>query len=171
MPWKKWKNQPEGEAPVVVRVETKWDTITKEIPVYIPEWKVRTEYKDTFVYRDIDTLEILKDYFASYIYFDTLYNDSITIRISDTITQNKIKNRSIEYDLLIPTTIITRDSIVRKRKFYIGIGASGTTSQLTNVGGEILYTGRRKIGVGLGVGLNQDFNVVFSGKMYWKLGK
>ena len=39
MPWKKWKNQPEGEAPVVVRVETKWDTITKEIPVYIPEWK------------------------------------------------------------------------------------------------------------------------------------
>ena len=79
MPWKKWKNQPEGEAPVVVRVETKWDTITKEIPVYIPEWKVRTEYKDTFVYRDIDTLEILKDYFASYSYFDTLYNDSIIL--------------------------------------------------------------------------------------------
>ena len=171
IPWKKWKNQPEGETPVVVRVETKWDTVTKEVPIYTPKWKVRTEYKDTFVYRDIDTLEILKDYFASYSYFDTLYNDSITIRISDTITQNKIKNRSIEYDLLIPTTIITRDSVVRKRGFYVGVGASGTTSQLTNVGGELLYTSRKKIGIGVGVGLNQDFNVVFSGKMYFKLGK
>ena len=156
MPWKKWKNQSEGETPVVVRVETKWDTVTKEVPVYTPKWKVRTEYKD---------------YFASYSYFDTLYNDSITIRISDTITQNKIKNRSIEYDLLIPTTIITRDSVVRKRGFYVGVGASGTTSQLTNVGGELLYTSRKKIGIGVGVGLNQDFNVVFSGKMYFKLGK
>tara|TARA_R100001369_G_C3290509_1_gene163802 strand:+ start:128 stop:739 length:612 start_codon:yes stop_codon:yes gene_type:complete len=171
LPWKRWKTPSPIDTPVVVRVETKWDTVTKEIPVYIPEWKVRTEYKDTFIYKNIDTSEILKDYFASYSYFDTLYNDSITIRIKDTITQNKIKSRSIEYDLLIPTTIITRDSIVRKRKFYLGIGASGTTSQLTNVSGEILYTGRKKIGIGVGLGLNQDFNVILSGKMYWKLGK
>jgi len=159
------------DPPVVVRVETKWDTIVKIVPVYTPKWEVRTEYKDTFIYRDIDTLSILKDYFATYAYFDILHNDSITIRIKDSITQNKIKSRSIEYDLRIPTTIITRDSIVRQRGFYIGLGVGGTTSSLNYVGAEALYKGKRKKAFGLGVGINQDFKLSLTGRFYWKLGK
>jgi len=162
---------PNPDPPVVVRVETKWDTIIKIVPIYIPKWKTRTEYKDTTIYKDVDTAYILKDYFATYTYFDTLYNDSITIRIKDSISRNQIKSRSIEYDLLYPTITITRDSVVKKRGYYLGVGLGGTRTNLTYVGGEILYTNKKKTAFGIGFGVNPDFNLMIVGKLYWKLGK
>lgn len=162
---------PNPDPPVVVRIETKWDTITRIVPIYTPKWETKTEYRDTTIYKDVDTSEILKDYFATYIYFDTLYNDSITIRIKDSISQNKIKNRIIEYDLLYPTITITRDSIVRRRGFYAGVGVGGTRNEFNYIGGEILYVNKKKLALGIGVGVNQEFQPTFIGKLYWKLGK
>ena len=44
-----------------------------------------------------------------------------------------------------------------------------TSASIAEVQFEIAYADNK--GIGVGVGLNQDFNVVFSGKMYFKLGK
>ena len=155
---------------IITRIETKWDTIRKEVPIYVPRWNDLIEYKpsDT-VY--IDTNQVLDDYFASYYYEDIISHDSITITIKDTISQNKIRNRSLKYDLLYPTTTIYRDSIVKDRGFYAGIGVGGSTSSLNYIGGEFLFVSRKKTAFGLGVGINQDFQPVFNGRLYWKLGK
>jgi hypothetical protein len=167
--------KPNPVGTVVVKTETTWDTIREKIPTYIPKWYTQIEYRDTTIYstlyKDVDTSEILKDYFATYVYFDTLAYDSINIRIKDTITQNRIKNRSIEYDLIYSTTTITRDSIVNNRGFYAGIGVGGSTSQLNYIGGEFLFKSKKRTAFGLGVGVNTKFEPVFIGKLYWKLGK
>tara|TARA_R110001606_G_scaffold150312_4_gene290414 strand:- start:5618 stop:6073 length:456 start_codon:yes stop_codon:yes gene_type:complete len=151
-------------------VETKWDTIREEVPIYIPKWNDRIEYRpsDT-VY--IDTNKVLDDYFASYYYEDIISNDSITITIKDTISQNKIRNRSLKYDMLYPTITITRDSIVKGRGFYFGVGMGGSTTQLNYIGGEFLFKSKKRTAFGLGLGINRNFRLSLMGKLYWKLGK
>src|SRR6056300_104129 len=83
------------EPEVIVTIETKWDTVEVEKVSYIPKWrtKVVTEY-DT-IPRDIDTVAILKDYYARYFYTDTLTLDTLGyVVLNDTITKNSILNRS-----------------------------------------------------------------------------
>ena len=156
-----------------IKTEIRWDTITKIVPTYIPKWGTRIiNTTDTLIlYKNIDTTEILKDYFASYAYFDTLSMDSVTILINDTISQNKIKNRSITYKMLYPTVTITKETILNKREFYVGLGAGGNVSQLSYVGVEILFRSKKKTALRLGVGVNQTFTPTFMGGLYWKLGK
>ena len=157
---------------VITKIETIWDTIITEVPIYVPQWKDRIEYDfQTDTLYQIDTVEVIGDYYASYYYEDTISNDSVTIRIKDTITQNKIKNRTLDYTILYPTVIITRDSIINDRGFYIGVGAGGTKSNLNYIGGEFLFKSRKRTAFGVGLGVNQNFQPTLMGKLYWKLGK
>jgi len=155
---------------VITKIETKWDTIREKVPTYVPKWKDRIVYEpsDT-VY--IDTNKVLEDYFADYYYRDSVYNDSIKIIIEDTISQNKIKSRDISLQILYPTITITRDSIVNERGFYAGIGVGGSKSQLNYVGGEFLYKSRKRNAFGGGIGVNENFQPILTGRLYWKLGK
>lgn len=163
------KSTPNPNPTVITKIEYKWDTLYTETPVYIPKWKDRIKYKTDTVY--IDTNAVVEDYFASYYYEDIISNDSITITIKDTISRNKIKNRALKYSILYPTKIITRDSIVNERGFYAGLGVGGTSSFLNYIGGEFIFKSRKKTAFGIGVGVNQNFQPVFNGRLYWKLGK
>lgn len=153
------------------RIVTKWDTIRKNTPTYIP--KVDTIiHRDTIkIPRNIDTTEILKDYFAYKYYIDTFQTDSITLLIYDTITENIIKSRNIALNILYPTITITRDSVVNNREFYMGIGIGTTLNNLNYVGAEALYRNKKRQAFGLGVGIDPTFQPVLMGKFYWKLGK
>jgi hypothetical protein len=160
------------EPEVIVTIETKWDTVEVEKISYVPKWrtKVVTEY-DT-IPRDIDTVEILKDYYARYYYTDTLTLDTLGyLVLNDTITKNSILNRSFTSKIQIPTTTITKEIYLNKREFYWGLGVHGRPDQLNYVGGEFMYRTKNKQVYGLGVGLNQDLQPVFGGRMYWKIGK
>lgn len=171
--WCNPKTQPE---PIVItKTEVKWDTITKVINNYVPKWKDRITIHTDTVWREnnqnIDTAEILKDYFASYYYSDVISNDSVTITINDTITENKIKVRNIKYDILYPTITITNETVINVREFYAGIGVGGTTTNFTYIGAEGLFKSKKRTAIGLGVGINRNFNLALMGKFYWKLGK
>lgn len=166
---------PSPEPEVITKTEIKWDTITKEITTYVPEWKDRfIPIRDTVwveSHQDIDTAAILEDYFSSYYYSDVISNDSVTITINDTISENKIKARNIKYDILYPTITITNETLINKRDFYVGIGVGGTPDHFNYIGAEGLFKSKKRTAIGLGVGINNEFKFTMIGKLYWKLGR
>jgi len=160
------------EPEVITKIEVRYDTIETIKETYIPKWKTKivTEI-DTFQ-APIDTLSILRDYYAKYYYSDTLKIDTVGYAIiNDTITQNTILARDIRTNILIPTTTITKEIYLNRNEFYWGVGLQGRTDQLNYLGGEMLFRSKKRNVYGFGLGVNQDFQPVLSGRMYWKIGK
>ena len=165
------KEKVDPEIERIVKIETKYDTIVKSVPTYVPEYRTRVITKtihDT-VKLTIDTASILKDYFATYAYADTIKADSIDLVIFDTISQNKIISRGIDYSLIYPTTTITKEKTVNKREFYVGFGLMGNKSQINYIGSEFMLRTKKKQAYGVGIGLNNEFQPVIGFKMYWKI--
>jgi len=169
----------DGEKPVVKTIiETKetvkWDTIKIPEITYVPKWQTKIVRVTDTIPQDIDTMEILKDYYVKYFYSDTLDIDTIgNIVINDTITQNKIFARKPKVNIQIPvvTKEITITKIINEREFYYGVGLQGSTDQLNYLGGEFLYRTKKKNAYGVSLGINQDFSPIIGGKVYWKIGE
>jgi len=162
------------EPKIITKVETKWDTVSVVKEIYVPKWKTKivTQVDSILVNIPIDTLEVLKDYYAKNVFVDKIELDSLGIvTITDTIHKNVIWGRTVKSDILIPTTIITEEIYLNNREFYWGVGIQGRSDQLNYVGGELLYKDKKKQIYGLGLGINQNFQPVISGRLYWKLGK
>ena len=157
---------------IITETITKWDTLKIDSLVYVPKWRTKIETIHDTIPADIDTLSILKDYYAKYFYTDTLSLDSLgSIVINDTISRNSILFREIQPNIFIPTTTVTNTIFVNNREFYVGFGLKGRTDQINYLGGELLYRTKNKQVYGAGVGLNQDFQPILGFSMYWKLGK
>ena len=161
------------EPTIITKVEVRYDTIVKEVPKYVPKYinKISMSYDTILKYHKIDTTEILKDYFATYVYEDVQKLDSLNLTIRDSISQNKIASRSIRYELIYPTTTITKETYLNNREFYWGLGLQGSVNQLNYVGGELMYKTKKKQMYGVGVGVNQEFKPILSGRLLWKIGK
>jgi len=141
----------------------------------VPKWKTKvvTKYEidSILVNIPIDTLEVLKDYYAKNVYVDEIVLDSLgVVIITDTISQNSIFSRQVTSDILIPTTTVTEEHYINNREFYYGLGLQGRSDQINYLGGEILYKDKKRQIYGLGLGINQDFKPVISGRLYWKFG-
>jgi hypothetical protein len=163
-----------SEPTIVTKVETKYDTITIDKKVYVPKWKTKivTQVDSILVNTKIDTLEVLKDYYAKNVFVDKIELDSLGfVTITDTIWKNTLFNRLVESEIIIPTTTVTQTEYINPREFYIGFGLNGTTKQFNYVGGSILYRTRKKQAFGLGIGLNDQFQPIISTQFLWKLGK
>ena len=162
-----------SEPTIITKVETKYDTITKEVTKYVPKiiTKIKTEIDTIRLTQKIDTVAILEDYFAKYVYEDFQQLDSLNLTIRDTISQNKILSRKIFYDLIYPTTTVTETKYINQREFYVGFGLNGTSKQFNYIGGSILYRTRKKQMFGIGLGLNDQFQPIISTQFLWKLGK
>lgn len=161
------------EPTIITKVEVRYDTIVKEVPKYVPKYinKISMSYDTILKYHKIDTTEILKDYFATYVYEDVQKLDSLNLTIRDSISQNKIASRSIRYELIYPTTTITKETYLNNREFYWGLGLQGSVNQLNYVGGELMYKTKKKQMYGVGIGVNQEFKPILSGRLLWKIGK
>jgi len=161
-----------AEPTIITETVTKWDTLKIDSLVYVPKWKTRIETVHDTIPADIDTLSILKDYYAKYFYTDTLSLDSLgSIVINDTVSRNSIIFREIQPNVLIPTTTVTNTVFINKREFYVGFGLKGRTDQINYLGGELLYKTKNKQVYGVGIGVNQDFQPVLGFSMHWKLSK
>lgn len=152
------------------KIEYKYISSIDSFPKYIPKWKTRI---DTFPYHDtipIDTNLILKDYFTKYYYEDTLKLDTFGLVIlKDTVSLNKITSRKYNYNLNIPEIIITKETFLNPKEYYLGVNIIGSPSQLNFIGADVLYRGTTNKIYGLGVGLNNNLQPMISGKIYWKL--
>ena len=163
-----------SEPTIVTKVETKYDTITIDKKVYVPKWKTKivTQVDSILVNTPIDTLEVLKDYYAKNVFVDKIELDSLGfVTITDTIWKNTLFNRQVSSDIIIPTTTVTQTEYINPREFYVGFGLNGTSKQFNYVGGSILYRTRKKQAFGLGIGLNDQFQPIISTQFLWKLGK
>ena len=168
-------NSPLTEPDTIVKIETRYDTIVEIIETYIPEYRTKIKYKtvhDTIEVHDtipVDTASILEDYFATYAYTDTLKKDSVTFVINDTISQNKILSRGINYSLAYPTTIISKESVTNKRELYVGLGLGGDKHQISYIGSELMLINKKKQIYGIGLGINSSFEPILTFKMGWKV--
>tara|TARA_B110000977_G_scaffold197443_1_gene279974 strand:- start:2837 stop:3418 length:582 start_codon:yes stop_codon:yes gene_type:complete len=160
------------EPTVVTKIEVKYDTVQSVVERYVPKWRDRIINHIDTITTPIDTLAILKDYYAKYAYTDTLKVDTIGyVVINDTITRNIILSRDIHTNLVIPATTVTNEIYPRNRELYWGVGVQGRSSQISYLGGELLYKDKRDHIYGVGLGINQDFTPVISGRLYWKIMK
>jgi hypothetical protein len=156
----------------ITETRVEWDTLKIDSLVYVPRWKTKVNTVHDTILADIDTLNILKDYYTKYFYTDTLDLDSLgSIIINDTISKNSIIFREIQPNVFIPTTTVTNTVLVNNREFYAGFGLKGRIDQINYLGGELLFRTKNKQAYSIGVGVNQDFQPVLGFGMYWKIGK
>ena len=163
---------PPVEPEVITEVVTKWDTVQVEKTEYVPKIIEKVVVNiDTFS-APIDTVSVLKDYYAKYFYTDTIQIDTLgSIIINDTITRNLIAMRDVQSNIFIPTTTITNTVYLYKREFYGGVSVGSNPQMIQNINGEFLYVNKKRNAYGFGVGLNPDFQPIYTVRMYWKIGK
>jgi hypothetical protein len=154
-----------------VIVKTKYDTIKKETPVYVPKWSTRTEVDiDTFL-SPVDSLAILKEFYTLYNYIDTVGTDSVKIVINDSITTNKIIARQVNYKVIYPTITITKEKIINETQFFYGFGLGAGNRGFNYVGPELMLKTKTNKAYGLGIGVNNNLSPVANFRIYWKIGK
>lgn len=132
---------------VLVKSDTTYisvhDTIEKTVLIPITKIIEHTPapvtVTDTVFITDIqhvDTIAILKDYFATRNYSDTNHLEGFgNFIINDAITQNKIKNRQIIYNLKIPQ--VTNTVAVKARNQVWGGFDLGGNKSFIGAGGQL----------------------------------
>ena len=147
---------------------TKTQTIFKEGKTIYVE---KTIYVD--VPSDVDTAEILKDYFAKYTYKDTIkLEDSLgTVQITDTIHKNRILARTFKSNI---NQVHVHDSIIvkelPKNQVYVGgiIGADKKVG-FNYFGPTFVLKTKSDHMYSIGVGLNNNFTTSIQVGVYWKI--
>ena len=169
---------PPVEPKVITEVVTKWDTVKVEQTEYVPQIIEKVVVNiDTFS-TPIDTVSVLKDYYAKYFYTDTIQLDTLgSIIVNDTITRNLISFRDVQSNIFIPTTTITNTTYLYKRELFWGVAVGGMVNPVQNespinyVSGELMYVNKKRNVYGFGLGVDKDFLPIISGRLYWKIGK
>jgi hypothetical protein len=151
------------------KVTTRWKQ-GKDIPYVI----IATDtVHDSVQYTVHDTIRIVSDYMRTYAYSDTINVDSNTFVINDTISQNKIQSRGFEAKIT-EKTILTTITKAAKAKNTLYMGFRGDLSEANGL--EVLSPGimlnaKNKALIGLNVNISKNFNIGYSGSVYFKIGK
>ena len=151
------------------KVTTKWKQ-GKDIPYVI----IATDtVHDSVRFLVHDTIRIVSDYMRTYAYSDTINVDSNTFVINDTISQNKIQSRGFEAKIT-EKTILTTITKAAKAKNTLYLGFRGDLSEsngLEVLSPGIMLNAKNKALIGLNVNINKNFNIGYSGSVYFKIGK
>lgn len=151
---------------------------TVKVPVKTVEYRPgKNIYLDSLIYVEvpmsIDTLAILKDYYAKRVYIDTLKlkDDLGFIVVNDTVSQNSLLGRM--WDAQVNKTTIKEQIIVKelpKNQVYIGLVGGFDKKNIINFAGPslLLKTKSDKI-YSIGVGYSGDKSVSIQGGIYWKI--
>jgi hypothetical protein len=128
---------------------------------------------DSVQYTVHDTIRIVSDYMRTYAYSDTINVDSNTFVINDTISQNKIQSRGFQAKIT-EKTILTTITKAAKAKNTLYLGFRGDLSEsngLEVLSPGIMLNAKNKALIGLNVNISKNFNIGYSGSVYFKLGK
>jgi len=120
-----------------------------------------------------DTIKIINDYLAIKAYSDTIKKDSNIFVIDDTISQNRIISRGFKADIT-QKTIIVREFYASKptNTIYLGIrGSYRALNGLEVLSPSLMLSVRNKALIGFSVDINKNYNMGYSGGIYFKIGK
>ena len=148
---------------------TRWKQ-GKDIPFVI----ISTDtVHDSVHYLVHDTVQILTDYMRTYAYSDTINVDSNTFVINDTISQNKIQSRGFEAKITEKTILTTITKTPKaKNTLYLGFrGDLSGSNGLEVLSPGIVVNAKNKALIGLNLNINKNFNIGYSGSVYFKIGK
>jgi hypothetical protein len=128
---------------------------------------------DSVQYTVHDTIRIVSDYMRTYAYSDTINLDSNTFVINDTISQNKIQSRGFEAKITEKTILTTINKAAKaKNTLYLGFrGDLSESNGLEVLSPGIMLNAKNKALIGLNVNISKNFNIGYSGSVYFKLGK
>jgi hypothetical protein len=153
--------------------QTKFTTKWKQ-GKYIPYVIIATDtVHDSVQYLVHDTIRIVSDYMRTYAYSDTINVDSNTFVINDTISQNKIQSRGFEAKITEKTILTTITKVAKaKNSLYLGFrGDLSESNGLEVLSPGIMLNAKNKALIGLSVNINKNFNIGYSGSVYFKIGK
>ena len=147
--------------------------ITRDSIVYKKGKDIKVEVKvPVYIPANVDTQEILKDYFSRRFYIDTLdLGQKSFVIVKDTITENKILSRVFESSI---TERIINDTLFLveppKRQMFIGFQMGFDKKDIINYGGlSLLYKDKKDKIFGLGLGINSNGQPTIMGNMNWKI--
>ena len=130
-----------------------YDTIQHNIPDTIPYYIIKRDtviYRDT-VFTDVDTANILKDYFATHIYTREWMDTLLKVILLDTITQNKPQGNTFTYQLLKPQTNVINVTNIYNYTRYVTAGLDVPLKDVRYANVEVLYVAPKWYG---GIGYN-----------------
>lgn len=139
---------------------------------------------EVLISTQVDTMEILKDYYSTRIYSDTLIVEDLGyVSVIDSISENKIQSRTFEANLIQRT--ITETLIVKqlpKLQIWTGFvvatdlqpqaGVRQVNIKHTRLGASLGVTSKRRthIGVDLGVSVHEAVLTPYVGVRYlWQI--
>ena len=146
----KYIGRPDQEpSGTITKVETRFDTVERLVKI---PGKSFTRIDSVFVATNqtIDTAAILKQFNYAYLVSDTFRNSELAIVTLDSVYQNQITARSLQYKILRPDSIITKEITSYRNRLYAGIGLVSST-QLTGLNPKILFTHKQGIALDAGV--------------------
>ena len=120
-----------------------------------------------------DTISIISDYNRVYAYSDTIKKDSNIFVIDDTISQNRIISRGFKAELT-QKTIVVREFYASKptNTLYWGIrGSYRPLNGLEVLSPSLMLSVRNKALIGLSVDISKNYNIGYSGGIYFKISK
>lgn len=119
--------------------DTVWHTIVDSFPMYVAG-KDSIIYRDSLIYANVDTAQILKDWYAIHIYDREWKDTNIVVTMKDFITQNKSVHNVFNYKILRPQTIIQNniDNSIHYNK-YVTLGISVPFKEITHVNLDARY--------------------------------
>jgi len=120
-----------------------------------------------------DTIRIISDYNRVYAYSDTIKKDSNIFVVNDTISQNRIISRGFKANLT-EKTIITREYYASKPTNTLYWGIRGSYSPLNGLevlSPSLMLSVKNKALIGLSVDINKNYNIGYSGGIYFKISK
>lgn len=131
-------------------------------------------HTETTVYKivpsNVDTNDILKNYYSQIIYKDTLkLNDSLGyVSVVDTIFNNSISSR--KWESHVNKFIVKEVTIVKelpKNQFFVG-GFGGYNSQLNSIylGPSIMLKNKKENAINLGIAVGTGKEVLIQGSIY-----
>lgn len=163
----------------LIRVNGKlYELVNRDVKVETVE-KIVTRYvngKDIYVHIpvevpipvNVDTLAILRDYYTTRVYFDTLKVEDLGyVAVVDTISQNKIVGRTFQANLL-EKTITETITVKELPKLEVWTGVSASSAMQLGGSMAVVTKDRTHFGVDLGLSLQQSSLLPYVGVRYMK---
>ena len=155
-------------------IEVKIDTFYKTDTIFTSGQLTNSElsYVDSFFLpaASIDTAEILRKFYTSYTYSDSLIDSNIKINARLTVNRNRIDSFKLNYvfPMIKKETFINNDVVKTKYRsgFYIGAGFRSASTGKDAISPELLFISKKKSAVSIGYDL---INKEYSARYYLKL--